>query len=59
MFFDLSAPEYENFTLCGKCGYAALAFDSSSQIIGLSCYYLTGNPAELDLHKPTDKCDKF
>ena len=36
MFFDLSAPEYENFTLCGKCGYAALAFDNSSQIIGLT-----------------------
>lgn len=59
MFFDLSAPKFENFTFCGKCGYAALAFDSSSQVIGLSCYYLTGNPAQLDLHKPTDKCDKF
>ena len=53
-----SSPDFHNFTFCGDCAWAALAFDTSAHIIGLSCYYVSHNPALLDLRQPEDTCNK-
>lgn len=57
-FLD-DTPQFHDFDCCGNCSWAAFAFDQSSQFIGLSCYYISHNPAELDLHQPDDHCDKL
>lgn len=57
--FDDSDVVFHNFTRCGDCAWAALAFDTSAHIIGLSCYYVSHNPALLDLRQPEDSCNKL
>jgi hypothetical protein len=53
-----SSPEFHNFTRCGDCAWAALYFDGSAHVVGLSCYYISHNPALLDLRQPEDFCNK-
>lgn len=59
--FDLSLddePVYNDFGRCGECSWAALYFDGSAHVSGLSCYYVSHNPAVPDIRQPDDMCNK-